>query len=146
MLRLTCAVLLSLHEPPDPSCVFGMNLDHINIYVADLDEMSQFYQSILQLTPGYRPSFSGPPGEWLYDRSGHPVVHLSTTSAGTRGTRQHLDHIAFRTDDIEGVIRELDSRKIKYEIYEVDEIDLIQVFFHDPEGGRLEVSAVKRPS
>lgn len=123
-----------------------MNLDHVNVYVADLENMSQFYQDILQLTPGYRPSFSGPPGEWLYDGSGHPVVHLSTTSAGARGARQHLDHIAFRTDDIEGVIQKLDSRKIQYEIYEVAEIDLIQVFFHDPEGGRLEVSAVKRPS
>ena len=89
---------------------------------------------------------SGPPGKWLYDESGHPVVHLSTTSAGARGRRQHLDHIAFRTDNINGVIRELDSRKIKYEIYEVAEIDLIQVFFHDPEGGRLEVSALKHPS
>ena len=139
-------MLLSLHDFADPNCVFDMNLDHVNVYVADLEEMSQFYQDILKLKPGYRPSFSGPPGEWLYDESEHPVVHLSTTSAGTRGTRQHLDHIAFRTDDIEGVIRELDSRKIKYEIYEVDEINLIQVFFHDPEGGRLEVSAVKRSS
>ena len=123
-----------------------MNLDHVNVYVTDLENMSQFYQDILKLKPGYRPSFSGPPGKWLYDESGHPVVHLSTTSAGARGRRQHLDHIAFRTDDINGVIRELDSRKIKYEIYEVAEIDLIQVFFHDPEGGRLEVSAVRRPS
>ena len=89
-----------------------MNLDHVNVYVADLEEMSQFYQDILKLKPGYRPSFSGPPGEWLYDESGDPVVHLSTTSAGARGPRQHLDHIAFRTDDIERVIRELDSRKI----------------------------------
>ena len=51
-------------------------------YVADLEEMSQFYQDILKLKPGYRPPFSGSPGEWLYDESGHPVVHLSTTSAG----------------------------------------------------------------
>ena len=123
-----------------------MNLDHVNVYVENLEGMSQFYQDILKLTPGYRPSFSGPPGAWLYDGSGRPVVHLSTTSTGSSRRHQHLDHIAFRTDDIEGVIRELDSRKIQYEIYEVAEIDLIQVFFHDPEGGRLEVSAVKRPS
>jgi len=123
-----------------------MNLDHINVYVTDLEEMSRFYQDILKLKPGYRPPFSGSPGEWLYDGSGHPVVHLSTTSAGGRGIRQHLDHIAFRTDDIEEVIRELDSRKIKYETDEVAELDLIQISFHDPEGGRLEVVAVKRSS
>ncbi len=120
-----------------------MNLDHVNVYVRDLDNMSQFYQDILKLTPGYRPSFSGPPGAWLYDGSGRPVLHLSTTSTGSSRMHQHLDHIAFRTNNVEEVIKQLVSRKIEYEVYEVPEVDLIQIFFRDPEGGRLEVSATK---
>ena len=105
--------------------------------------MSLFYQDILNLTPGYRPSFSGPPGAWLYDGSGRPVLHLSTTSTGSNRMHQHLDHIAFRTDDMEEIIKQLDLRKIEYEVYEVPEVDLIQIFFRDPEGGRLEVSTTK---
>ena len=120
-----------------------MNLDHVNVYVRDLENMSQFYQDILRLTPGYRPSFSGPPGAWLYDESGRPVLHLSTTSTDSSRMHQHLDHIAFRTNNIEEVVKQLDSRKIEYEVYEVPEVDLIQLFFRDPEGGRLEVSATK---
>jgi len=120
-----------------------MILDHVNVYVRDLESMSRFYQDILGLTPGYRPSFSGSSGAWLYDGSGRPVIHLSTTSTDSSRLHQHLDHIAFRTNNIEEVIKQLDSRKIEYEVHEVAEVDLIQIFFHDPEGGRLEVSAAK---
>ena len=120
-----------------------MNLDHVNVYVRDLENMSQFYQDILKLTPGYRPSFSGTHGAWLYDESGRPVMHLSTTSTDSSRTHQHLDHIAFHTDNTEEVIKQLDLRKIEYEVCEVPEIDLIQIFFRDPEGGRLEISATK---
>ena len=120
-----------------------MNLDHVNVYVENLEGMSQFYQDILKLTPGYRPSFSGPPGAWLYDGSGRPVVHLSTTSTGSSRRHQHLDHIAFHTDDLKDIIKKLELRNIEYDLYEVPEINLVQIFFHDPEGGRLEVSAAK---
>tara|TARA_Y100001934_G_C12197413_1_gene699453 strand:+ start:625 stop:996 length:372 start_codon:yes stop_codon:yes gene_type:complete len=120
-----------------------MYLDHVNVYVENLEDMSQFYQDILSLTPGYRPSFSGPPGAWLYDGTGRPVLHLSTTATGSSRTHQHLDHIAFRTDNIDKIIEKLDWRKIEYDLYEVSEIDLVQIFFHDPEGGRLEVSATR---
>ena len=120
-----------------------MNLDHVNVYVENLEGMSQFYQDILKLTPGYRPSFSGPPGAWLYDGAGRPVVHLSTTSTGSSRRHQHLDHIAFRTDDLKDIIKKLELRNIEYDLYEVPEINLVQIFFHDPEGGRLEVSAAK---
>ena len=120
-----------------------MNLDHVNVYVENLEGMSQFYQDILKLTPGYRPSFSGPPGAWLYDGSGRPVVHLSTTSTGSSRRHQHLDHIAFRTDDLKDIIKKLELRNIEYDLYEVPEINHVQIFFHDPEGGRLEVRAAK---
>ena len=120
-----------------------MILDHVNVYVRDLESMSRFYQDILGLTPGYRPSFSGSSGAWLYDGSGRPVVHLSTTSTGSSRRHQHLDHIAFRTDNLKDIIKKLDLRNIEYDLYEVPEINLVQIFFHDPEGGRLEVSATK---
>lgn len=73
------------------------------------------------------------------------MLHLSTTSTDSSRMHQHLDHIAFRTDHIDEIVKQLDLRKIEYEVYEVPEIDLIQIFFRDPEGGRLEVSTTKVP-
>ena len=39
-----------------------MNLDHVNVYVTDLENMSQFYQDILKLKPGIAPLSLARPG------------------------------------------------------------------------------------
>ena len=117
-----------------------MKLDHVNIRVRNLAVMSRFYVDILSLTVGHRPPFSGAPGAWLYDDTGHPVVHLSTISTSVKRAGQNLDHIAFRTDDLAQVMKRLKSNGVEFEIDEVPETDIVQIFFRDPEGGRVEVS------
>ena len=123
-----------------------MKLDHVNVRVRNLTEMCQFYEDILRLKTGYRPAFPGARGAWLYDETGRPVLHLSTASDGADRANHPIDHIAFRTDDITEMMEQLESNDIAFQDDEVPEIDLIQVFFYDPEGGRVEVSGTKRPS
>jgi glyoxylase I family protein len=52
-------------------------------------------------------------------------------------------HIAFRTDDIEGIKRRLTERGVPYADYGAWAIKgWTQIFFHDPEGNIVEVHQV----
>jgi len=123
-----------------------MNLDHVNIRVQNLERMCSFYQDVLDLKVGYRPPFPGSPGAWLYDSAGNPVVHLSTSTTPNNQTGPSLGHIAFRTNELSNVVNRLKSNGIEFEIEEVPETQLIQIFFNDPEGGRVEVCSATQLS
>ena len=118
-----------------------MNLDHVNIRVQNLQQMCWFYQAVLGLKVGYRPPFPGSPGAWLYDRAGNPIVHLSTSTTQIDQTDDSLGHIAFRTSELSTVVDRLKSNGIEFQIEEIPEMELIQIFFTDPEGGRVEVAS-----
>ena len=118
-----------------------MNLDHVNIRVQNLQKMCWFYQDVLGLKVGYRPPFPGSPGAWLYDSAGNPVVHLSTSSTQSDQTSHSVGHIAFRASELATVVDRLKSNGIEFQIEEIPELGLIQMFFTDPEGGRVEVAS-----
>jgi len=119
-----------------------MKLDHVNIKVRDLDKMCKFYADVLGLKAGYRPSFAGAPGAWLYNQLEQPVVHLSLLPPNAERSGRNLDHFAFRTDDLAEVIQRLDSHGIEFKADEISETSLKQIFFDDPEGGQVEVNSV----
>ena len=50
------------------------HIDHVNVRTANLETMKEWYQRVLNMTPGARPAFTFD-GAWMYlgDR---PVVHL----------------------------------------------------------------------
>ena len=123
-----------------------MNLDHVNIRVQNLEQMRSFYRDILDLRVGYRPPFPGSPGAWLYDSAGNPVVHLSTSTMQNNQTGPSLVLIAFRTNELSNVVNRLKSNGIEFQIEEVPETKLIQIFFNDPEGGRVEVCSATQLS
>ena len=123
-----------------------MNLDHVNIRVQNLQQMCWFYQDVLGLIVGYRPPFPGSPGAWLYDSAGNPIVHLSTSTTQSDQTVYSLGHIAFRTSELSTVVGRLKSNRIEFQIEEVPEMELIQIFFTDPEGGRVEVVSTRQQS
>ena len=116
-----------------------MILDHVNIRVQNLEQMRSFYRDVLDLKVGYRPPFPGSPGAWLYDSVGNPVVHLSTFNKESDQTGHRLGHVAFRTSGLSNIVSRLKSNGIEFQLEEVPETKLIQIFFNDPEGGRVEV-------
>jgi catechol-2,3-dioxygenase len=118
-----------------------MKLDHINISAPMelLREVRDFYCSVLGLKEGYRPDF-GQKGFWLYSTD-KPLIHLSESDAVLAGMKQgHLNHVAFQTTGLEDMTERLKSKNIEYRSCYIAEINMSQLFFHDPAGTCIEVN------
>ncbi|MEM7272641.1 MAG: VOC family protein [Actinomycetota bacterium] len=115
-------------------------LDHFNLRTTRLAETSRFFQDVLGLEdrPDDRPPF-GFPGAWLWvgDR---PLVHLIEVDTDQGPPRGALDHVAFATDDFDGLITRLTDRGIKHRTADQPATGLRQVFFREPNGVQIEVT------
>ena len=70
-------------------------LDHVNIRTTRLDEMSAFYENILGLPRGKRPSF-GIGDAWHYCGK-QAVVHLVESTKKFKTEEAQIEHFAFRS-------------------------------------------------
>ncbi len=59
---------------------------------------------------------------------------------GLPGSTGQLDHVSFRTGDLDAVRTKLDSLGISYEGTQVPGFDLYQLFFYDPVGLKVELT------
>jgi len=115
-----------------------MKLDHINIVTPDLDAAIAFFDDILGLKVGPRPSFRFP-GAWLYGDANVPaLIHLNQGDE-TPGPTGNLDHVAFKGEDFDGLLEKLTSRGYEYDSRVVPGTGLRQVFFMSPFGVKIEV-------
>ena len=120
-----------------------MYIDHINIKAPAplLERLRDFYRTVLGLVDGERPDF-GSAGYWLY-AGGRPLVHLSLSDeAPDPGVRGSLDHVAFRVEDLAGYTERLRQQGIQFRSNFVPELDMAQLFLHDPAGNGLELNFV----
>lgn len=118
-----------------------MHIDHINIKAppALLEEVRQFYCTVLGLEEGARPRFSTR-GHWLYSTAG-PIVHLS--EAGGRAAAAsggYLDHVAFRASGLPEFMARLEALGLPFDRAYIPELEMTQLFFSDPAGTGLEVN------
>jgi hypothetical protein len=51
-----------------------------------------------------------------------------------------IDHVAFNADDIEGMKRNLDTKKIEYTHRKIPDFPLEQLFIDDPDGVKVELN------
>lgn len=118
-----------------------MELDHVNIAVppALLDEVRDFYCQLLGLEVGPRPAFDRR-GYWLYGRNGACVHLVESESHRRHEVPGHLDHVAFRAEDLDGTLRRLEAAGVACRRNRIPELGLTQVFLHDPAGVRVELS------
>ena len=121
-------------------------LHHINIRTTKLEETRDFYERVLGLYVGARPSFPED-GYWLFvPGTDHPIVHLSqgepdgpeqTLDAGNR-----LDHVAFFGFKMDETLAHLDELGVAYTKHP-DRLYLnekmVQVFLKDPNGINVEL-------
>lgn len=121
--------------------VTGFN--HYNL-VADrqlLDDLREFYTTIVGLTPGPRPPFKRF-GYWLY-AGPQDVLHL-TEALPNETRRKHsgstFDHVAFSCTDIASAIAQLETSGIRYRIDDVPLAAQRQIFFSDPAGNGVELN------
>jgi len=151
------------------------SIDHVNIVVADLPKMVDFYGRVLGLREALRVTISGPWVErtvglrdvtadcvYLEMANGPRVELLKYRSPpaerpdelGTSNT-PGLRHIAFRVDDIDAAVAKLREANVHF-FSDVQDVPTSQVkyasgvrkrlaYFHDPEGNLLELCEYKAP-
>ena len=113
-----------------------MLLDHVNLGCADPDAMADFLERLGCARRGDRPP-SATHGHWLYDDSDRPVVHLARAEPGAP-VGGPVDHVAFRTEDPDGLRRTLGEMGLDYTERENPGAGVVQIKVAAPEGIVLE--------
>lgn len=104
-----------------------------------LDQLLDFYDSVLGLKPGSRPEFGGLVGYWLYSGE-QPIIHL-LEDANRDGTKSgYFDHVALRCDDLDQVVSRLEALNIEFHRLDMQEMKQTQLFVLDPAGTQLELN------
>src|SRR5215469_13051163 len=116
-------------------------LDHFNIRTRKLADTVRFYEDVLGLENGARPSFAFP-GAWMYSE-GKPVVHLvdiSPTAEAQKPDSGCVHHVAFASRGFDAMRQRLTSKGMKFEARQVPGGELWQIFVDDPNGVMIELN------
>ena len=124
------------------------NIDHINVRTKNLRETREFYVDVLGLREGDRPPFPFP-GLWIY-LGDQAVLHFVEADADS-GLKAYLgdqpqsggggvvDHVAFAATGLADMVERLEGRGVKILHRKVPLRGLHQIFFHDPNGLKIEL-------
>ena len=127
-----------------------LHLDHVTLRTSRLVQTRDFYEQVIGLTPGPRPSFAFA-GAWLYAQ-GQPLLHLvavggrDNDDAAARYLAERpaidgagcIDHISFRCTGLPAFERRLADRCTACERRTVPSLRQHQLFLVDPNGVRIE--------
>lgn len=111
-------------------------LNHVALHVRDLEASIRFYTDVLGLTQIDRPAFNFP-GAWF--ALGSQELHLIADPDLDPARRRH-HHFALLTDDAFAAKAELAARGVSALEGPSPRPDgPLQLFFHDPDGYRIEL-------
>ena len=113
----------------------GMN--HFTVLTSDLDATLAFYCDLLGLRSGPRPPFNFP-GAWLYSGS-QAVLHVVAGRALPAQAAGVIDHMAFTAQGLADTVAQLRAKDIGYDLRRLPGNGQWQLFFHDPDGARVEL-------
>lgn len=117
--------------------VAGMN--HFTILTDNLESTLSFYDEHLGLKPGARPPFKFP-GAWLYAQGGsEAILHVIAGVERKVLVKGVIDHMAFTGRDLPGTVKKLKAKSISYELRKLPAYGTWQLFFHDPNGAKVEI-------
>ena len=134
-----------------------MHLDHVTFRTDDLEGTKAFFTDVLGLAVGDRPPFDFP-GYWLYGGARESaqgddkaLVHLVAATPDRSPLEGHggglddagtgtLDHIAFRGDDHDGLIRRLRDHGLEFTERTVPGRAVRQVFVKGPHNLIVEIA------
>ncbi len=111
--------------------------DHFTILTDDVARTVAFYEDLLGLVAGDRPPFAFP-GAWLY-AAGKPILHVIGDAPRDTLRPGVIDHMAFRATGLDATLGRLQARGIHHEVRPLPGGGTIQLFFHDPNGARVEL-------
>ena len=113
-------------------------LDHVTLRTSDIEGTRAFLETLLGVTPGFRPDFSFP-GYWLYEGK-DPLIHLIPGQGGPVDRRgETIDHVGFRLRDHDRYREKLDAMGVPYSRMELPEIGERRLFVRTPTGILLEL-------
>ncbi len=124
-------------------------LDHVNILTYDLDATAGFYEAALGLTRGESLGTGmGFKGAWMFDASGHPLVHIGLKSAEGDYGPEHIPgtvtgavhHIAFRCTGFDAAKARLESAGLEYRAMDFAERSFRQIVLRDPNNVSVELN------
>jgi len=129
------------------------HIEHFLIAADDIDATRDWYARVLGMTSGPHPDF-GFPVHWMYIGQAD-VVHigpsarkanerqkqyLGRTSEDTGAGTGAVDHIAFRATGLRAMLEHLRGQGIEFTQRRANGQALQQVFFHDPNGIKIELN------
>jgi catechol 2,3-dioxygenase-like lactoylglutathione lyase family enzyme len=112
-------------------------LDHVNIETRDAGPMIAFLETVLGASEGPRPPFRRP-GHWLY-LDGQPVIHLNVVQRDGNCPAGIINHAAFGPYDFHQAVEKIRATGYAYELKNIPETDIGQIFVDGPEGLRIEL-------
>jgi len=113
------------------------HFDHLAFNTPDGQPLQEAFGSLLGLAPGRRPPFPFP-GRWLY-QDAQALVHVIEQPTFDETA---LSHIAFRTDeDAAAVLQRVQSSGLPYQVAQVPEDGIWQIFVQMPGGLVIELDA-----
>ena len=129
------------------------HIEHFLVAADDVDATRDWYARVLGMTSGPHPDF-GFPVHWMYIGEAD-VVHIGpsakmagdiqkqylgrTSQKSEEGTGA-IDHIAFRATGLRGMLEHLKKEKISFRQRRANGQALFQLFFHDPNGIKIELN------
>ncbi|HXR56133.1 MAG TPA: VOC family protein [Casimicrobiaceae bacterium] len=112
-------------------------MNHFTILTDDVRTTVEFYRDLLGLTEGPRPPLTFP-GAWLY-AGGEAILHVVGGRERDELKPGVIDHMAFSATDLSDTLALLASRDIAHTCRRLPGAGTWQVFFHDPNGARIEL-------
>lgn len=112
-------------------------MNHFTVLTDDVARTVSFYCGLLGLADGPRPNL-GFPGAWLY-AGGQAVLHIVGNRKREDLRPGVIDHIAFSAEGLTDMLAALSERGIHYACRRQTGSGIWQVFFHDPNGARVEL-------
>ncbi|MGE5171343.1 MAG: VOC family protein [Rudaea sp.] len=112
-------------------------MNHFTILTDDVSATVDFYRDLLGLVAGPRPPFDFP-GAWLY-AGDRPILHVVGGRNADELRAGVIDHMAFSAEDLSDTLALLASRNIAHTCRRLPGGGTWQVFFHDPNGARVEL-------
>jgi len=129
------------------------HIEHFLVAADDIDATRDWYARVLGMTSGPHPQF-GFPVHWMY-LGAADVVHigpsarvaseaqrayLGRTSQDSGSGTGAIDHIAFRATGLSEMLEHLRAQGVAFNQRRANGQALIQLFFHDPNGVKIELN------
>ena len=122
----------------------AVSLNHIAVYVSNLEKSTAFYETILNLKQIPEPFHDGKHTWFTIGAAGH--LHL-VMGEPKEYLRDRNDHICFSVKSVEAFITNLNNHKIEYTNWPGTAKDITvrkdgvkQVYFKDPDGHLIEIN------